>query len=142
MNKNGLVFSPAPYFSGSAYIKIFGREDLKEARGSEGEVVVPFSPLRAESFALIPHAMDLLSYAAITPLAFHFEQPHSVDISFVHHSVPAHLYIDPTKDLDAQVQGLASALRTQALRALYEDESKKLLYLDTRFNDKVVYKFE
>lgn len=142
MNKNGLVFSPAPYFSGSAYIRVFGREDLKEVRAEDGEVTLPFTPLKPESFALIPKAVDLLGNASIAPIAFHFEQPHSLDISFAHHSKEAQLYIDPTKDLEVQVQGLLSALRTQALRTLYEDENKKLLYLDTRFNDKVVYKFE
>ena len=132
MNKNGLVFSPAPYFSGSAYIKIFG--------GAKSEF--PFSPLDAHSFGLVPEVAELLSTIDIAPVSLRFEEGHSLAISFVHNRNPAKLFLDPSKDIRVQIDALSSALATKALRDLYTDTNKKLEYLDTRFDSKVVYKFE
>ena len=136
MNKNGLVFSPAPYFSGSAYIKVFGpgTDAIKKE--------FPFSPLETGSFVLISELADLLSTVAISPISFHFQEEHSLAISFMHNGTAAELRIDPSRDVRAQIDALASALATPALADLYTNEAKKLDYLDTRFDSKVVYKFQ
>lgn len=132
MNKNGFVFSPAPYFSGSAYIKIFGG-DKKE---------FPFAPLDVVQFAHVGSTSEMLKTLDIQPVAFHFDETNSLAISFVHNGAPAKIFVDPSKDVRIQIDALVRALATKALRDLYTDTNKKLEYLDTRFDSKVVYKFE
>jgi hypothetical protein len=136
MNKNGLVFSPAPYFSGSAYIKIFGPGEYGDKKD------FPFVPLDANQFVLVDSVSDILQTVDIHPIAFHFDEEHSLAISFVHNGATATLFVDPSKDVRVQIDALASAMNTSALSDLYANETKKLEYLDTRFDSKVVYKFQ
>ncbi|MEI6022560.1 MAG: FtsQ-type POTRA domain-containing protein [bacterium] len=136
MNKNGLVFSPSPYFSGSAYIKLFGRQDGKT------NTEVPFEPYHDELFAHVPEIIRDMPIVGITPVSFTYQQEHSLAISFMHNGTMAQLFIDPTKDILYQIQALSAALNTEALGTSFDDTNKTLVYLDTRFDGKVVYKFK
>ncbi len=132
MDELGTVFAPAPYFSGDAYLKIFVGETA----------VYPFTPISSEQLALVTMLDEKLRAISIDPQSFDFVSEHELSIAFVHHGRPSVMKIDPTRDVNTALEALFSALRTDPLRAQYADSSKILEYLDLRFSNKVVYKFQ
>lgn len=132
MNKNGVVFASAPYFSGDAYLKIYIGEIDR----------YPFIPITKSEIEMIENIVDKLNAINISLTEFHFESDRKLDILFVHNNHASHIYIDPTKDIETTLEALYTGLRTMPLSGMFKDESKRLEYLDLRFSDKVVYKFD
>lgn len=131
MDERGSVFAPAPYFSGNAYVKI--------SIGTRGEL--PFVPITLDQLMLIQTYIDHLRDISIDPIAFHFVSERELDIVFMHQANEAKLMIDPLHDADTTLEALFSALRTDPLEAMYHSASV-LRYIDLRFENKVVYKFD
>ncbi len=132
MDELGTVFAPAPYFSGDAYLKLFVGNTAP----------YPFTPITTEQLALVMMLDEKLRAISIDPESFDFKSEHELSIDFIHHGRPSVMKIDPTRDMDTALEALFSALRTDPLRAQYADSSKVLEYLDLRFSNKVVYKFQ
>jgi cell division septal protein FtsQ len=132
MDERGIVFAAAPYFSGDAYLKIFVGE-----RGA-----YPFTPISTQQLALVTMLDEKLRAINIDPVDFYFNGEHELVIDFSHHGDRAKIFIDPTRDVESALEALFSALRTDPLRAHYADSSQVLQYLDLRFSNKVVYKFQ
>ncbi len=131
MDETGTVFADAPYFSGSAYTKIVS--------GARQEY--PFAPITAEQLALVGHLKEKLAAIEIVPLSFAFESDHKLVVAFIHHSNRAVILFNPNEDADVMLGTLYSGLRTNPVSALYHNESKVLEYLDVRFANKLIYKF-
>lgn len=131
MDERGSVFAPAPYFSGNAYVKIM--------IGTRGEL--PFVPITMEQLTLIQTYMDRLRDISIDPIAFKFVSARAFDVIFMHAGTEARLMIDPLHDVDTTLEALFSALRTDPLQDLYRS-GRMLHYIDLRFENKVVYKFD
>lgn len=131
MDETGTVFANAPYFSGSAYLKIYigTREQY------------PFHPITREQVALVATLKKQLEEIDIVPLSMSFESEHKLTVGFIHHTSHASLYVDPSEDVQTTLQTLYSALRTDTVAKLYHDPSKTLQYLDVRFANKLIYKF-
>lgn len=132
MDKNGVVFAEAPYFSGSAYPKVF--------IGAQADL--PFRPITTEQLALIELLTERLNAISIAPTEFHFVSEHNLEIVFLHNSTMSKIMIDPTLSIETSLEALFTALRTQPLSAKYQDASRILQYIDLRFENKVVYKFQ
>jgi len=133
MNAEGVVFAEAPFFSGSAYIKISG--------GEKGEY--PFVPLRETDLALVTFLLEKLRAIAIEPAEFHFTtRPDNVVILYYHDGNPTEIVIDPEVDIQTTLGALFTALRTPPLSTRYRDGTSVLQYIDLRLPNKVVYKFK
>lgn len=132
MDETGTVFASAPYFSGSAYLKIHigTREQY------------PFYPITSEQIALVATLKKQLEEIDIIPLSMSFDSEHKLTIEFIHHTSHAVLYVDPTEDVQTTLETLYSALRTEGVARLYHDPSQILQYLDVRFANKLIYKFQ
>ena len=132
MDETGTVFADAPYFSGSAYLKIFvgTREQY------------PFSPITPQQVVLVAHLKDRLEAIDIIPLSMRFESEHKLTVGFIHHTRTAQMYFDPKEDIDTSLETLYSGLRTEDVARQYHDSSKVLEYLDVRFANKLIYKFQ
>lgn len=133
MDERGIVFSKAPYFSGNAYIKIFG--------GNSETQSYPFSPLSVEYFQDINLLTSRLKAINIEPTEFHFVTEHELRVTFNHFGDESFILFDPTNDIDESLGALFTGMRTEPLNSEYGDRSKVLEYLDTRFDNKLVYKF-
>jgi len=132
MSENATVFAPAPYFSGDAYLKVFVGEKSD----------YPFVPINESQLEMISNIVDKLRGIAIVVTEFNFVSEYKIDLVFTHNDTSAHIYIDPTKDIDSSLLVLYTGLRTEPLAAMYRDSTKILEYLDLRNSSKVVYKFQ
>lgn len=133
MDKNGIVYSNAPVFSGTAYPKIFTGAPLMD---------LPFLGIRTEDLQRVVEFQEKLLEIYITPATFKYVSPRELEIDFLHNKSIAKLLIDPTVDTDTSLEYLFSGIRTEPLASLFRNELKKLLYIDVRFSNKVVYKFQ
>ncbi len=132
MDETGVVFAEAPYFSGSAYLKIYGGE----------RTAFPFSPLAPASIEQV-HVLDKeLKVLGIDPIEVHFDAEHKATIVFMHYTHRVELYIDPTRDLEGTLTTLAAGLDAKPFATLYKDAAQVLEYVDARFANKLVYKFQ
>jgi|GEM_PF-1227270 len=133
MNDDGVVFAPAPFFSGSAYIKFFG--------GQAG--AYPFVPLPVESLATMKFLSERLSAINIEASEFYFyTKPEKLVVVFYHNGNPAKIIIDTEISLDTTLQSLFTAIRTPAFSVKYKSSTAMLEYIDLRLSNKVVYKFK
>lgn len=132
MDQNGIAFAPAPYFSGDAYPKIF--------TGPLGNL--PFQVLNTTQINNVALIIDRLTAIGITPDEFHFISNHEFEVDFNHNGQQAKLFFDPSSDMKQSLIALYTGLRTNPLAGDYRDANKVLEYIDLRFANRVVYKFQ
>ncbi len=133
MDKQGVVYNQAPVFSGTAYPKVFTGAPLEE---------LPFQGIRLIDLEQVATLQQRLSEINITPVTFRSISPRELQVDFLHNKSTAKLLLDPTVPTETSLEYLFSGIRTEPLSGLFNNESKKLLYIDVRFSNKVVYKFD
>lgn len=133
MDMEGVVYGEAPVFSGSAYPKIFTGAPLE---------ALPFVGIKEADLTQIAEFQKRLSEINITPIAFRLRTPRELTIDFLHNKTIAELRVDRATSTDTSLEYLFSGIRTEPLSSLFASEHKKLLYIDVRFSNKVVYKFD
>ncbi len=132
MDEQGIVYSSAPQFSGTAYLKVFsGREPQP----------LPFEGASTTTLAMIRTLKDDLLTINIVPLAFRTIGPREVRIDFLHNKDIAQFVLDPTVPVQTSLEYLFSGMRTEPLASAFRDSTKKLLYIDVRFPNNIVYRF-
>ncbi len=132
MDEQGIVYSSAPQFSGTAYLKVFsGREPQP----------LPFEGASTTTLAMIRTLKDDLLTINIVPLAFRTVGPREVRIDFLHNKDIAQFVLDPTVPVQTSLEYLFSGMRTEPLASAFRDSTKKLLYIDVRFPNNIVYRF-
>ena len=132
MDETGVVFADAPYFSGTAYIKVYGGE----------RAPYPFSPLTSAELSFAQALLSGLESTDINPSEIHFDNEHKVSVVFFHQGERAELYFDPANSADEAIDTLYTGLRTDPLMSMYRSTTHILHYIDLRFANKVVYKFD
>ena len=132
MDARGIVFASAPYFSGTAYPKVYRGE----------KQVIPFEPLTPDMLANVALLEGGLKQSGIVPTDYHFIGDHELDVGFVHDGKPAQLLFDPTRPVKDTLEILYSGMRAPAFAKSFHDNTKVLQYIDLRFSNKMVYKFE
>ena len=132
MDQSGSVYSEAPYFSGSAYPKIF--------KGSFSQL--PFSPLVPDEIMIVQKLLTQLPPLGIQPSEFYFDSEHTVRVSFMHNGAETTLYIDPTLSIENSLSDFVSGLHTDPFQSDFNASQKILLYIDMRYSGKVIYKFQ
>lgn len=133
MDGQGIVYSSSPVFSGSAYMKIFTRNPIDQ---------LPFLGISSENLDKISQIKKQLSEINIEPVSITFVSGREMRIDFMHNKNISQLIIDPTVSIDTSLEYLFSGIRTAPLSSSFHDPSKTLLYIDVRFPNKVVYKFQ
>lgn len=133
MDKQGIVYSTAPVFSGTAYPKIVMDTPAKE---------LPFQAMDIIEVERVSTLEDKLSAINITPNVFRYVSPRQIDIDVLHNKDIATIMIDPNIPTDTTLEYIFSGIRTEPLASLFHNDQKKLLYIDIRFPSKIVYKFD
>ena len=131
MTENGVVFAPAPFFSGDAYVRFFA--------GTRAEM--PFMPLTEPQLALGRVLLERLPSIGITPSVLRWVSEHETEVVFSHYGSDATLLLDPANNIDETLEDLATGLATDPLKTKFLSKTNVLEYLDVRFANKVVYKF-
>lgn len=132
MDAAGAVFSPAPFFSGTAYIKVY-----------KGELagVLPFQPLTSAELLLLQRYLRDLPSVRLVPTSMSFDSPYKLTVEFLYGDSTATLFINPKHDPGLVLENLSSALTSDSFKAEFRSAVKPLAYIDARFTNKVVYKF-
>ena len=133
MDKNGVVYNSAPVFSGNAYLKVITGAPVES---------IPFKAMTDEEIKRINDFIKGLSDINITATSFKVVSPRKIEIDFLHNKDVAQLLVDPTVPTITSLEYLFSALRAEPFTGQFHDLQKKLLYIDVRFSNKVVYKFQ
>lgn len=134
MDKKGMVYSEAPVFSGTAYPKIFSGRPLATK--------LPFVGMTEGELIQVAELQEKLKEINIITLSFYFISSKETRIEFLHNKSSADLLINPSVDTDTSLESLFSALRTEPFASLFRNPNKKLSYIDVRFSNKIVYKFD
>lgn len=132
MDKNGVVYNSAPVFSGSAYVKIISESPVEP---------LPFKAFPEKQISQITELQKGLLGINIDPVAFVLVDDKKIEIDFLHNKSVSKIILDPSMETETSLGYLFSALRTQDFSNLFTNENKKLLYIDLRFSNKVIYKF-
>ncbi len=135
MDPSGMVFASAPFFSGSAYTRLFG--------GTESETL-PFRPFPPETLELVRSYSAGLPEVRIIPTSFDFESPYKLVIGFSYGNRSSMLIVNPEHPPEAILENLDLAFNVDPLRTQFRKETKHLLYLDARSSNlnEIFYKFE
>lgn len=133
MDNQGAVYTSAPVFSGTAYPKIVTGAPLE---------ALPFKAMTHEDVDRIGTLEKGLSDISITPVLFRMVNSRHMDIVFLHNKTTAVLRIDPTLPVSTTLEYIFSGLRAEPLSSLFRNSEKVLEYIDVRFSNKVVYKFQ
>jgi hypothetical protein len=133
MDKRGVVYSSAPVFSGTAYPKVFTGAPF---------MALPFLGIKTGDLNTVSEFQKKLLEINIVPVAFKFISPRELQIDFLHNKSVSKIFVDPTAEASTSLEYLFSGIRAEPLSSLFHNESKVLLYLDVRFPNKVVYKFQ
>lgn len=133
MDNQGVVYSQAPVFSGTAYPKIITGAPL---------AALPFEGMSTFEIARIAALEKGLSDIGIVPTQFRYVSKKEIAIDFLHNKHVSLLRIDPSIPVDTTLEYIFSGIRAEPLSSLFHNQEKILQYLDIRFSNKVVYKFQ
>lgn len=132
MDERGEVFASAPYFSGSAYRKIFS--------GEMG--TYPFRSVNDAQITTITMLIEKLQAISIDPLEFHYKSNRQLVVVYAHNGKLVNIVFDPSRSIEGQLALLYTGITTEPFAAQYRDKTKILEYIDLRFSNKIVYKFQ
>ncbi len=132
MDEKGVVFADAPYFSGSAYPKVIV--------GSASEL--PFTPISSEQLSDMKKIIERMPQVSITPTTFVFAPNNELTVYFNHQGQEATLLFNKKNPIDDSLDTLFSGMRAQQFSGPYHNPAQRLRYIDLRFPNKMVYKFE
>lgn len=133
MDKQGFVYSRAPVFSGTAYPKIITNKEISE---------LPFLAMEKNEVDRISILNERLLAIKIVPAIFSYVSEREINIEFLHNKTFANIKIDKSMPTETTLEYIFSAIRTEPFSSLFNNQEKKLLYIDVRFPSKIVYKFE
>jgi len=131
MDIEGYVFDKAPYFSGSAYLKFYGALDGYNYGGENWSDLISF--------------VENLKVIGVEPVVILLNPNGEVEVH-LSSSAPVtespKIIFDYNSDWVRIYENLNTALKTEPLKTDFYEKYNSLLYLDLRFDNKVVFKFK
>lgn len=132
MTAGGIVYSKAPQFSGAVYTRIIA--------GPEGEL--PFTALSPEDLAKIEVYKIELPKKQIYPEVFTYRDGRMLTVTASTKTNPkTEILLRAEAQTETILDAIAATLRTPEFNTQYST-GKKILYIDMRSTNKVVYRFE
>ena len=141
MDSSGYIFDEAPYFSGNVYFKFYGGDENLNIENPSGSFFMP------KYFKQIITLKENLELMNLKPAAFFQsgDESHKGEgfISLVSEPITGP-YVTFKLDSDYQkmTENLQAAISTEPLQTELKEKFDSLLYIDLRFGNKVVYKFQ
>ncbi|HUC89101.1 MAG TPA: hypothetical protein VMR49_03665 [Candidatus Paceibacterota bacterium] len=137
VNGSGFIFDKAPYFSGNVYFKYY----LKLDDGSESPVGRQM--LAPERFAEISSFIAGISDLGFKPIYLLADAGGDYHLYLDHSSsdTSPEIIFKSDNDLAAILDNLSTAMDKPEFASEINSKYDKLLYIDLRFDNKVLYKF-
>ncbi|PCI19999.1 hypothetical protein COB64_02815 [Candidatus Wolfebacteria bacterium] len=141
VDAQGTIFAEAPYFSGPIFFKFYTNPDETTEGDLLGSKVLP-----SELFTQILSMKDFLTNVNIKTQAVSVTEDRLYEL-FISSNEDSlmqspKILFNSDNNFEAIFNNLGSALQTEPFATDYKDDLKDLLYIDLRFDNKVLYKFE
>jgi len=141
IDKDGYIFGTAPYFSGDAYFKFYGSEDLDLTKSVIGQ-----SLTTSERYTDFIRMIDGLEKLGIYSQAIKIRSngEYRVVLTKVDntHAVNSEIYYSREADVEVVLSNIETAMTSVEFKKQFDENRASLLYIDLRFKDKVYYKFK
>lgn len=138
INDDGFVFDQAPYFSGHVYFKYYMKlsDEKDNPLGSQ--------LLDKESFHRLNRFIDDIIVLGFNPIYLKKENDNIIYLYLNHKMINIAPYIVFRLDdeLDALVEDFSLAMNKKEFTDEINTKYDKLLYIDLRFKNKILYKFQ
>lgn len=137
VNNDGYIFDRAPYFSGNIYFKYFLDLNI------EGENFLGIQMMEPDRFLSIMRFIEDIKSLKFKPIYITFEENNIASIYLQTNSevVPKIIFREKD-DLNILFENLKIAMEQKEFSDEIWQKYDKLLYIDLRFENKVLYKFE
>lgn len=138
INNDGYIFDKAPYFSGNVYFKYYATLEGNEENPLGQQMI------SIDQFHRIMRFIDKISSIGFKPIYIVLGQD-DTDHLYLNHgensTIPEIIFKD-NDDLDLIQDNLSIAMRKNEFANEINSKYNTLLYIDLRFNNKVLYKFQ
>jgi len=137
INNDGYIFDKAPYFSGNVYFKYYIAPPL-------GNVLLGQNIMDIDRFHSIIRFIDGIKSLKFNPthLVVDRDGTHSLYLEPSANSNPPKIIFRAGNDLPAILENLSIAIAKQEFAKEINSKYATLLYIDLRFKNKVLYKFQ
>ncbi len=136
VNNDGYIFDKAPYFSGNVYFKYYLKIEEENPLGA--------GLMKAEEFHNLVRFIDNVKKIGFNSNYIVVDQDQTVSLyldHFTNNTSPIIIFkID--SDLDILLDNLTLSMNKKEFSDEINQKYSKLLYIDLRFKNKVLYKFE
>ena len=148
LDEDGYIFDEAPYFSGEVYFKFYGvtHEARPNMLGLASQIDAPSGTyFLREYFKKLIVFKNAVETMKLKPVGLYALSNGDIKLLL---SVPNTLSISPEiifkldSDLEIVAENLQTALDTEPLKTDIVKRYSSLLYIDLRFGNKVIYKFQ
>ena len=138
INNDGYIFDKAPYFSGNVYFKYYLALDFG------GDDPLGDQMLGADQFHRIARFIDGVTLIGFNPI-YITEEPGGTNSLYLNHggndTVPK-ITFKNSDNLDVLLDNLSLAMKKKEFADEVNSKYNTLLYIDLRFKNKVLYKFQ
>ncbi|HBB49456.1 TPA: hypothetical protein DEQ22_00350 [Candidatus Nomurabacteria bacterium] len=136
MDKNGYIFDEAPYFSGEVYFKFYGRTDTGEPLGAY---------FLKQNFRQLVWFKDFMIELGMKPTVIYATGEGDIEIFLSRGGTPAaapKILLQADADFQNAAENLETALSIEPLQSKFKKNYSSLQYIDLRFENRVIYKFQ
>ena len=138
VNNDGYIFDKAPYFSGNLYFKFYLPVDSSSS-SALGKQMMP-----KDDFIALVKFIDAVNVLDLKPVSFVLNSDGTKEIYLAHSegaTVPKIIF-NKKNDLEKIANNLSLAIKKPEFADEIKNKYNTLLYIDLRFDNKVLYKFE
>jgi cell division septal protein FtsQ len=137
INSDGYIFDVAPYFSGNIYFKFY--VPIKDQENPLGQFV-----LDTENFRDIINFIDGLADLGFVPISvvLNDENNFSINLESRPDGGEPQILFKKDNDINTIFSNLSAAMNNIEFKNQIFTKYSSLLYIDLRFNNKVLYKFK
>jgi len=137
MNNDGFIFDKAPYFSGNVYFKYYIK--LKDDAQPLGKQM-----LDVDRFHKLSRFIDDIGSLGLKPIYLEMGQ-NGINYLYLNHgtnnTIPKIIFKNDD-DLDIMLENISIAMSKKEFANEIKSKYGSLLYIDLRFKNKVLYKFQ
>jgi hypothetical protein len=138
VNNDGLIFDRAPYFSGNVYFKYYMK--LKE----DSQTILGMQMMDKDYFHKLVRFIDDIALLNFKPIYLIKDEYNIISLYLNHKEgdTTPKIIFRGEDDLAILLDDLALAIKKKEFIEEINTKYNKLLYIDLRFKNKILYKFE
>lgn len=138
INNDGLIFDKAPYFSGNVYFKYY--------MTLESDIINPLGKqmISIDKFHKLARFIDMITSLGFKPIYIVTDQDNTNSLYLNHgvdNTIPKIIFKNDD-DFDIIQENLSAAMKKKEFADEINSKYNTLLYIDLRFENKVLYKFQ